>query len=44
VAFDAGEEFVIAGSSGGTVKMWDLDAKKGMRLHSNHDLVIRFLF
>lgn len=30
VAFDAGEEFVIAGSEGGTVKMWDLEAKKGM--------------
>lgn len=36
VAFDAGEEFVLAGSSGGTVKMWDLDAKKVIRTLNGH--------
>jgi hypothetical protein len=30
VCFDQLEEYVVAGSSGGVVKLWDLDAQKGI--------------
>jgi katanin p80 WD40 repeat-containing subunit B1 len=29
VAFDYAEEVVVAGSAGGTLKLWDLDEGKG---------------
>ncbi len=29
VCFDMHEELVVAGSTGGTLKLWDLDQQKG---------------
>ena len=29
VSFDSAEEVVVAGASGGTVKLWDLEQAKG---------------
>ena len=33
VSFDSAEEIVVAGATGGTVKLWDLEQAKGM--HAN---------
>ena len=32
VSFDSAEEIVVAGATGGTVKLWDLEQAKGMHV------------
>jgi katanin p80 WD40 repeat-containing subunit B1 len=33
VCFDSAESSVVAGSSGGTIKLWDIDQQKGFDIN-----------
>ena len=35
VSFDSAEEIVVAGATGGTVKLWDLEQAKGMHVNAS---------
>lgn len=35
VSFDSAEEVVVAGATGGTVKLWDLEQAKGMHVNAS---------